>query len=128
MANKKNRLVFIAFAVVSLIDIVATYIGVRRNYFAEANFVVIYLTEYSGLSIYVVMMAVKLIAFFFGFWVIFYLPQAVQNDKVKKRIFFTSLLPEGAPRKLLLILTVFTAIFGAIPALVCVIRSSIYSA
>jgi hypothetical protein len=105
---------FILFVVVSLIDMAFTIIGISKGIIAEGNVVIKFISNNLALNIYQSIVYFKLIAIMVAYWFVTYYPVHLNN--VNKQITFEVLLEKGTCERILLVMTIITAFFGAIPS------------
>lgn len=114
--NKNNTNFFLLFLVVSLADLFFTWNGVKNGFLQEANFIIVSFKDYCGWNDCYALSFFKIIGIALAFWIAFRLPILLETEKRREKISLKFLLKESAPRNILLVLTIITAVLGAIPA------------
>lgn len=104
--------VFILFLFISLVDLFCTLYGIYTGAIKEQNFFYNFLVKNSIFNVYTSIIYCKITVIMAAYW---FLTQ-LYLQKQKERLTFKMLSEEKILKRILLILTIITAVFGAIPA------------
>jgi hypothetical protein len=107
---------FFYFVVISLWDMFFTIKGIRNGSIEEFNPVIKFLGSNSIFDIYESVIVIKILFIMIAYWLI--TDCQVRLNTVYDGVTLKALLEEGALKRILLILTLFTAVFGALPSMI----------
>ncbi|MFH1210541.1 MAG: DUF5658 family protein [archaeon] len=107
--------VFMFFVFVTIVDAVFTIIGIRNGAITEANVIIRFVDENTALDIYQSIIVFKLMAVLGAYWFVTVLPFSLQ--RIKDRLSFPILAEQKVCENILLVITLATYLFGAIPSL-----------
>ena len=115
---------FFHFVIISLLDMLFTIKGIRNGSIVEFNPIIKFLGNNSIFDIYESVIVIKILFIMVGYWLVNDCQMRLINTN--KSLTFKMLLSEGALRKVLLVLTLFTAVFGALPSMIINIHYSLF--
>jgi len=115
---------FYMFVFISLVDLFCTLYGISTGAIKELNFFYNFLAKNSVFDIYTSIIYYKIIIIMVTYWFLTQYPKYLQKQKDKLTFKISS--EEKILKRILLILTIITAVFGALPSWLINIHHAIF--